>query len=67
MNKRSGCTGGRVWRSCGRPCIPTCDNPNPATCRLGCWPGCQCPSHIPLWDQGFCIAKHQCGGTPNIM
>ena len=36
------CSGGRVWRECGRSCTPTCDDPMPF-CTFICVQRCECP------------------------
>eukprot|EP00937_MAST-01D_sp_MAST-1D-sp2_P004207 g4207.t1 len=36
------CTGGRVWKDCGKTCTATCAEPNPTTCTTQCVPRCQC-------------------------
>lgn len=55
----NGCTGGQVWRPCGRPCTATCDQPNPICTRM-CAQRCECPNEKPLWKDEQCIEQTSC-------
>ena len=42
------CSGGKIWKECGSPCVKTCEMPAPM-CMAMCQPRCECPKEKPIW------------------
>jgi len=53
------CKGGQVWEECGSNCTSTCEDPDPQ-CSDSCVPRCQCPSDLPMLQNGQCISDYAC-------
>merc|ERR1712087_338407 len=49
------CSGGQVWKLCGSACTKTCTDLSPV-CTKQCVPKCECPSEMPVWENGACVS-----------
>ncbi|KAI0237114.1 hypothetical protein LSAT2_012418 [Lamellibrachia satsuma] len=53
------CTGGRVWKTKGSRCTPTCEKQTPE-CQSATIPRCECPANKPIWAFDECIRANEC-------
>ena len=58
------CPNNQVWSECGSACIRTCADPNPL-CTIQCVQHCECPPHLPIFNNGVCISFRECP-APNL-
>ncbi|KAK9300099.1 hypothetical protein QLX08_007092 [Tetragonisca angustula] len=54
------CGPNEEFKSCGSPCVDTCEKPASPICTLRCEVGCQCKSGYVRNRQNQCVLTREC-------